>query len=146
MSLQYRQQFDPARDFVIVRQIKLDGEVLEPGQTFRKTRVSIRRLRQLFDQRAVGYPNETGRDRCRPPHPKRDILRKDWSDEQIAADNGVALEPKREGEIEIPQDWRLLKWPALLHLASQFSAVRVMNKLEAEASIVAELNRRGGTA
>jgi hypothetical protein len=139
MLARYREAFDPGQDFVIMRPLRLDGVALAEGTIFDKTKVPTRRLRQLFDQRALSYPHETGRDRCRPPNPNRPIIR-----EQKAV--APAQNAAEAHAVDIPADWRGLRWARLLHLASQFSSGRLMNKPEAEAAIEAELARRAKAA
>lgn len=46
------------------------------------------------------------------------------------------------GDIEIPADWRELKWFALRSLATKFASTPVLNKADAEAAIEAEIRRR----
>lgn len=59
----------------------------------------------------------------------------------------AAPDPDRPGAyIKIPENWQGLAWPKLLQLASNFSRVRLMNKLEATDAIEAELARRAWTA
>jgi hypothetical protein len=65
----FREAFDPDRDFIVRRALRLSGADVPVGATFNKTLVPTRRLRQLFNQRVLAYSDETGRDLARPPHP-----------------------------------------------------------------------------
>ncbi len=141
MQARFREAFSEDQTFIIMRPMRLGGVDLAVGSTFDKTAVSTRRLRQLFDQRAVSYPHETGRDRCRPPSPNRPIIREAKAP-RAAPVAPAAPAPVKTYDVEIPADWRVLRWAKLLSLASKFSHVRIMNKLEAETAIEAELYRR----
>ena len=46
-----RQEFDPGWDFIVKRGLKASGVEFLPGDSFDKTKVTIRRLRQLYAQR-----------------------------------------------------------------------------------------------
>lgn len=54
-----RPSFDPSRAFVALRSLPVSGVKFGPGQSFDKSLVTIRKLRQLFDNKAVGFdPDE----------------------------------------------------------------------------------------
>ena len=54
-----RPPFDPGRAFVALRPLPAGGVKLDPGQLFDKSLVTTRRLKQLFESRAIGFdPNE----------------------------------------------------------------------------------------
>lgn len=145
---QYRDAFDPAQTFIIRRPLRLNGEDLQPGKPFDKTRVPLRRLRQLFDQRMLSYPTETGREWNKPPNPKRERLGDGtWSPEAppSAEASSPAPEPRSadpRDAIDIPEDWVRMPWYLRVQLAAKFSSIRLPNKAEAHAAIEAELERR----
>lgn len=68
---QFRSAFDPDQSFVVRKPMRLAGEDLRAGSTFPKHRVTVRRLRQLFDSRYLAYPGETGRDLVKAGMPER---------------------------------------------------------------------------
>jgi len=50
----YREPFDADRDFVAAHTVLVQGQSFGPGKDFDKTLVvSVHRLRQLYDQRAI---------------------------------------------------------------------------------------------
>lgn len=52
----FRQEFDRNRDFVVRRSFKANGRQLPDGHPLDKSEFTVRRLRQLFDMRAIDYP------------------------------------------------------------------------------------------
>lgn len=55
----FREGFDWDREFVALRSFVFSGKAHVPGQPIIKEKMfTTRRLRQLFDRRDVGYPNE----------------------------------------------------------------------------------------
>jgi hypothetical protein len=55
----YREPFDPDRDFVVARSLRVQGQDLGPGDPVDKTKLSLpRRLRQLYDQRQINMADE----------------------------------------------------------------------------------------
>jgi hypothetical protein len=54
----FRADFDRRRDFVATRDFLYDSVSYIPGQRIDKTQFSDRRLRQLYDQRRIGYPEQ----------------------------------------------------------------------------------------
>lgn len=129
----YRDEFNPEKAFLVLRAVRMDGEDLTIGSVFPRNAVPLRRLRQLFDQRKLGYAEETGRQRCLPPNPRRPVL------------IGYAA-PMPEPPVEIPEGWRALPWPMLRSLARRFAKVPPANKMEAEDAVAAELERRAREA
>lgn len=56
----------------------------------------------------------------------------------------AAADDPPPGSVEIPDDWRALKWPALRSLASKVSDEPIHNHADAVAAIELELERRAG--
>jgi len=140
MAMRFREAFDETRSFVVRRDLRLSGQPVAVGGEFPKEAVTPQRLRQLFNQRAIAYPDETGVEMARAPAPAR------WRPTLVSAPPAPVstADPNRLGaHVPIPEDWRALRWPRLLHLASYFKAERVMTKAEAIALIEAELQSRG---
>jgi len=54
-TLYWRGSFDPAWDFTAAKTLTVDGRTFEPGQSFDKTLVPVRRLRQMFESRRLAY-------------------------------------------------------------------------------------------
>lgn len=54
----FREDFDRGREFVALRAFTFGGIGYVPGQALIKDKFTVRRLRQLFDQRFVGYSQE----------------------------------------------------------------------------------------
>jgi hypothetical protein len=48
-----------------------------------------------------------------------------------------------DGEVDIPEGWRSLSWPARKSLASRLTDAPIVNGEDAEQAILAELARRG---
>ena len=116
-----RPEFNPDKDFVVVKWVKASGREFSAGDMFDKSLVDPRRLRQMYECRQLCYP------------------------EQFRAPNGKA--PHLEDDhpynaIPIPDDWDLLPWPERRRLASLLSESPVLNKADAEAAIKSELQRR----
>jgi len=58
-----------------------------------------------------------------------------------------SAEPKEDpASVEIPEDWRDLKWNELAALAAKVSDAKIVNKVSAIAAIEAELERREAAA
>lgn len=58
MAKYRREVFDRDRNFVTTRPLPVSGRSFGPNEPFDKTLVTTRRLRQLYDQRAIAYPVE----------------------------------------------------------------------------------------
>ena len=54
----FREDFDRRRDFIATRSFKYDGVDYTPGRALDKSKFSDRRLRQLYDMRNIGYPEQ----------------------------------------------------------------------------------------
>ena len=145
---QFRDSFDPAQDFIVKRPIRLSGEDLKPGSVFDKTRVPLRRLRQLFDSKLLAYPGETGKEWNKPVNPSRERLGGgNFSPDAPApaakaSPAGVPAPDDALAAIEIPEDWERMPWYLRVQLAAKFSKVRLPNKAEAHKAIQDELDRR----
>jgi hypothetical protein len=80
MARFFRQEFDRGRDFVALRGFLFNAQGHAPGQPIDKTAFSLRRLRQLFDMRNIGYPEEITNGKFVPtavvpsPEPVRRII------------------------------------------------------------------------
>lgn len=48
-NLRRTDEFDRGRDFVVVRNLTVDGRAFSPGERFDQTLVTVRRLRQMYD-------------------------------------------------------------------------------------------------
>ena len=55
-----REAFDRDMDFEAVKAFKFDGKAFIPGQSFDKTQVTTRRLRQLYDNRYLRMVEPAG--------------------------------------------------------------------------------------
>jgi hypothetical protein len=146
----FRQVFDPAAIFVARKAFKVSGREVAVGVVFDSKSVPLRRLRQLFDTRFLGYEGEPGALANLPLNPDRprlgDLIK---LDEARTAADAEAAQRRAEAQAAlpfIPADWAVLAWPKLLQLASQFSKVPVRNKLEATAAVEAEVLRRARAA
>lgn len=58
MRVPWRREFDPARDFVVRKPVTAGGRKFAAGETFDHTLVSVRRLRQLFDQHVLVFKGD----------------------------------------------------------------------------------------
>lgn len=54
-----REKFNHEREFVVFKPFTLNNKNLARGEPFDKTQVNTRRLRQLFDQFYVNYPDSS---------------------------------------------------------------------------------------
>jgi hypothetical protein len=55
----FREDFDRERNFVAKRQFVFGGKAFAPGQLIDKTAFTVRRLRQLYDQRFIEFGPDT---------------------------------------------------------------------------------------
>jgi hypothetical protein len=55
MARFFREDFDRERDFCVLRAFVFEGKSHVPGGRLDKDRFSVRRLRQLYDMRNIGY-------------------------------------------------------------------------------------------
>lgn len=53
----YRDQFDPAREFVVRRGFRCNGVDLRAGKPFDKRSVTLRRLKGLFHSGQIAFPD-----------------------------------------------------------------------------------------
>lgn len=60
MARYFREDFDRRRDFVTLREMSIRGQIILPGESINKTLFTDRRLRQLYDQRRIGYAPRVG--------------------------------------------------------------------------------------
>lgn len=51
----FRERFDPRREFVLVRNLKVNTQRYTTGTPVDRSWFTDRRLRQLYDQRVIGY-------------------------------------------------------------------------------------------
>ena len=63
----FREDFDRDRDFVALRKFKFNGKSYIPNQSVDKVQFTVRRLRQLYDLRNIGYPLGVGVKTILPP-------------------------------------------------------------------------------
>lgn len=157
MRAPYRNKFDADADFAVRKPFSMGGVDFKLRDPFDKSLVSVRRLRQMFDQRTLVYlgenpgaimtPEEVAKTR-RGQHMKRAERRlgpqstrsSKAPPEKISGPE--AIEAARRAVI-IPDDWRTLPWPQRLKLAAQFTDEPVKNGPEAEAAVLKELAARG---
>ncbi len=59
MRVPWRREFDPAREFVVRKAITAGGRRFAAGETFDPALVTVRRLRQLFDQHVLIFRGDT---------------------------------------------------------------------------------------
>lgn len=131
MRAPWRKKFDPERTFTVRRKITCGGEAFAPGDAFDKSMVTVRRLRQLYDQRTLYFTGDT---------PGQKIVRR----KRAVADDDVIGPTTHPNEgIEIPHDWEKLPWNDRRALAAQLTTERVVNGPDAAEAITAELKRRG---
>jgi hypothetical protein len=57
-NLRRTDTFDRGRDFVVVRDLTVDGVQFVSGQAFDATLVTVRRLRQMYDARLIDIPRD----------------------------------------------------------------------------------------
>lgn len=155
----WRTTFNPEREFVVRRRITVGMTILKPGDAFPKTEVTLRRLRQLYDQRVIHYPGET------PGAPLDFARRASGLSADVGGADADGAEPAPEdaeapsqaptasagvagdqftsrASVDIPDDWQGLSWPQKRALGALLTDDPVTNKAEAEAAIAAELERR----
>ena len=58
MARFFRPEFDRNREFVVNRELTVGGRKLPPGHPLDKTHFTVRRLRQMYDLRIVGFAPE----------------------------------------------------------------------------------------
>lgn len=166
------EKFNPAREFVANGQMTYGGKQLVSGDPFDKSKVNVRRLRLLYEQRRVRYANghadiadvtvveaangktiddlqkiiSTPPERIEPEQPLPPPV-----DTAVIP---VSEERKRVRAIAIPDVWRDLPWmkpvekggPTLKNLATQFADTlgrSVVTKADAISAVEAELMLRG---
>lgn len=56
MGRLFREDFDRDRSFVVLRAFTFSGQGYLPDQSVDKAQFSVRRLRQMYDMRQIGYP------------------------------------------------------------------------------------------
>jgi hypothetical protein len=123
MRAPWRKTFDPERDFTVRRPITVGGQKFAPGDAFDKTLVTLRRLRQLYDQRTLHFVGDAPGKRLVPERARR--------------------KAKTEALTPIPADWATLPWMARRALVHDVAGIWPKNGEEAEAAVAAELHRRG---
>jgi len=126
----FREPFDPEKTFVVFRGMKIAGKPLRVGDTFPRHAVPLRRLRQLYDSRMLGYPGETGRQRVRPTSPVR---------VRLGAGSAAAMPVP---PVPIPDGWRDLEWLEMRALATRFTKAAAPTREECIEAIETELLRR----
>ena len=55
----FREDFDRERNFITKRDFMFGGRAYVPGQSVDKSQFTVRRLRQLFDQRYIEFGPDT---------------------------------------------------------------------------------------
>jgi hypothetical protein len=126
----FREPFDPGKTFVVCRPVRLGGRPLAVGAVFPRDRVELRRLRQLYDSRMLGYPGETGRQRVRPTSPVR---------VRLGAGSAAAMPVP---PVPIPDGWRDLEWIPMQVLARKFTKATAPTREECIEAIETEIMRR----
>lgn len=169
MRRSWRNKFDLERDFVVRRALTLGGTKLAPGDHFDKSLVSVRRLRQLFDQLTIMFAGDKPGAIVRSPNdayrrrhgeaafddgfePERPFTADELASES-AAWARLATVPASDADREailaaraavvIPADWAKMPWPARLQLAASLSDTPIKGKEDAAVAVNAELARRG---
>lgn len=138
----WRTTFNPDREFVVRRGPLTVGAgvTLKVGEAFPKSEVTLRRLRQLYDQRVIRYPDED---------PGAHLAYDRRASGQAPVETAPG-EPEPEpvadprDAVEIPDNWAELPWPQRRSLAALLTDDKVVNGEDAEAAITAELARRAG--
>ena len=71
MARFFREDFDQAREFVVLRPFKHGGKDYQIGDPLNKEAFPLRTLRQLYDMRNTDYPSETDKQSVpqAPPAP-----------------------------------------------------------------------------
>lgn len=67
MARFFREDFDRDRSFVVLRAFDLGGQRYVPGQSVDKSLFTVRRLRQMYDMRWLGYPTDPAAVSLPPP-------------------------------------------------------------------------------
>jgi len=96
MVIKTRDEFDRGRDFVAFKPLVLGGKIIPRGQPFDKTKVTARRLRQLFDQYMIDFAQEE-------PQPILDTVVED-TEILESKDDESRQEPKEEPQGESVED------------------------------------------
>lgn len=134
----FRSTFNPDREFIVRRPLTLGDRALVPGDVFPKTEVALRRLRQLYDQRVIRYPEEI-------------------SGHVIASRRGIAAQAPEspvpaqvapaapEDQTDIPEGWAGLPWAQRKALGMKFGAKVTSSAQAVHTAIEAELERRGAS-
>lgn len=131
MRAPWRKTFDPDREFTVRRKFSCGGEPFAPGEAFDKTLVTVRRLRQLYDQRVIYFKGDT---------PGAKIVRR----KRPSVDDDVIGPTTHPNDgVDIPHDWEGRSWNERRALAMQLSPGKIANGPDAAEAITAELARRG---
>lgn len=56
-TLSRQDEFDRGRDFVVVKNVIVNGKAYAPGDKFDTTQVTVRRLRQMYESRMIDIPH-----------------------------------------------------------------------------------------
>lgn len=70
----FRQEFDREREFVCARSFVFNARAYVPGQPIDKSRFTVRRLRQLFDNRYLAFAPERSEEPAPPPVPPEQLV------------------------------------------------------------------------
>lgn len=126
---------DPTRPLVVLRDgRKYNGRMLRRGEPFDPEGVKPPVLRTYLGQKVIGYADENPDAVAYPSY-------------EINPDNGQPiLKTDPRGLVAIPGNWRERSFPERKGIASQLSQGAIRSKAQANAAIVAEIERRGGTA
>ena len=132
MRASWRKTFDPSSDFVVRRRTTLSGRMMEPGEAVDKSGLTLRRLRQLYDQRVIINSGDTPGAYIAPAKPvnkpKAEVVFDDH--------------PHRTAVV-LPDGWRDLHWQSMRAIAAQITDLTLNNKADAIAAIEMEICRRG---
>ncbi len=152
----WRKEFDPEKTFTVRRKVTVGGKRLSPGDSFDPTLVTVRRLRQLYDQRIIQFEGDTPGKLIRefrslPPSKRRSdriIIDDPYSQAPVEPTPEELAEQERleaRSVIDIPDDWATLSWNARRALAKSLTDDTVKNGDAAAEVINAEIARRAGT-
>jgi len=87
-NLRRAEEFDRGRDFVVVREVTVNGKTYVPGEPFDPTEVTVRRLRQMYDARMIDLP-ATGQPKVAPPPSPPEVASEDAAPRSVRVRQGA---------------------------------------------------------
>jgi hypothetical protein len=129
IPIPYRPLFDPARTFIVARELTLDGK-LRPGEVFPRDRVTLNRLRQLFNGGWLRYKDEAGKHLSVLINPSQPRLLR------------ARAAPMPKPPPLIPDNWRDLGWGDIRRLFMKLTRTTPTNRDEALEAIEAWYERQ----